>query len=187
MADMTNQAWNRFTMQTEEQDLISPNFKLYELLKSEIAARNNINNFFEEIDHLQAAVYLCRNILQRVRDEFGPFSPNSVYRCQNLERTLKQKGNDWISTSQHTLGRACDIEVTGMPTIELAKWASENLEYDQIICECYNAVKGVNSGWVHISIVPQDMGQNRHNLLSYVMDDRTGSYTYVQGLLESVK
>ena len=54
-----------------------------------------------------------------------------------------------------------------------------------MICECFNADKGPNSGWVHVSKVPPGRGQNRHKVLSYVMDPDTGKYVYVDGLHES--
>ena len=144
-----------------------------------------IDNSFAAADELYGAVYLCRNVLQAVRNEFGVFTPNSVYRSQELERALKRKPDDWVSNSQHTRGQACDIEVPGMPTIELARWVSGNLEFDQVICECYNAAKGPNSGWVHVSLLPPGMGENRRNVMSYVMDHNTGKYVYIEGLRES--
>ena len=131
-------------------------------------------------------MYLCRRVLQPVRDHFGRFAPNSVYRNQELERALKKKRKDWISKSQHTQGCACDIEIPGVATLDLAKWVSDNLEYDQIICECFNAARGPNSGWVHVSVVPAGMGTNRSKLLSYVMDSEQGNYVYVNGLRGSL-
>ena len=185
MADLTGTAWDRFPIEAMPQDQVSMHFKFYELTRSEIADRQGIDNAFENADQLMSAVYLCRNILQRVRDEFGSFTPNSVYRGQALERALKSKPSSWRSGSQHTKGQACDIEVPGMPTLELAKWVSANLEYDQLICECYNVAKGPNSGWVHISLVPPGMGANRRKELSYIMDPGAGKYIYVNGLRES--
>ncbi len=186
MTNLIDLSWDQFTLNTEPSDQISPNFKFYELTRSDKAERLNINNMFDTLDQLQSAVYLCRNILQSVRDEFGRFSPNSVYRGQALERALKNKPQDWTSNSQHTLGCACDIEIPGVSTIELAKWVSETLTYDQVICECYNAAKGPNSGWVHVSLMPPSLGANRGKLLSYVMDMDQGRYVYLNGLHESV-
>ena len=72
-----------------------------------------------------------------------------------------------------------------MPTIELARWVVDNLEFDQVICECYNPANGPNSGWVHVSLVPPEIRNNRHEVLSYVMNPGTGKYQYVEGLKES--
>ena len=186
MADLTGVAWERWSLSAQPHDQVSANFRLYELTGSETAERLNIDNSFPGVEELRSAVYLCRNVLQPVRDSFGRYTPNSVYRGQPLERALKKRRSDWVSKSQHTRGQACDIEIPGMTTLDLARWVSENLEFDQIICECYNPAKGPNSGWVHVSLVPPGLGENRRELLSYVMDPRQGRYLYVQGLRESL-
>ena len=185
MVDLSDKPWQEFSLDNQPDDRISPNFKIYELTKSDVADRAMIDNRFTDLEHLQCAVYLCRNVLQIVRNEFGRFSPNSEYRSQQLERVLKHKPGNWESTSQHTKGQACDIEVPGIATMDLALWISQNLTFDQIICECYNPAKGPNSGWVHVSLVPPDKGQNRGKLLSYVYDPGGSQYVYVEGLRAS--
>lgn len=171
----------------EPDDLIAPNFKLYELTVSELASRHGIPNDFPSDAELRAAVHLARRVLQPIRDAFGRFTPNSVFRSQALERVLKNRPTSWISTSQHTQGCACDVEIPGKPTLELARWAADNLpDYDQIICECYDPRLGPNSGWVHISLKPPGQGENRRRLLSYIRDPRLGQMVYVDGLRASV-
>lgn len=166
-------------------DLIAPNFRFYELTRSELASRLELDNGFPDDAKLRAAVNLARKVLQPVRDAFGSFTPNSVFRGQVLERALKHRPSGWVSTSQHTLGCACDIEIVGKSTLELAHWAAANLpDYDQIICECYDPREGPNSGWVHISLKLAEAGANRRQLLSYVRDG--GHWIYVNGLRESV-
>jgi hypothetical protein len=168
--------------QVGPQDLIAPNFRIYELTRSETADRQRIPNHFASDDELRSAVHLARCVLQPIRDAFGSFSPNSVYRGQALERALKSRPSSWISTSQHTQGRACDVEIPGKPTLELALWASQHLaDFDQIICECYDPRKGPNSGWVHISLLPPGQGSNRREKLSYVLDESTNRLVYVKG------
>jgi hypothetical protein len=182
MRDLSQTPWKKFPLGAAPDDLVSPNLNFCELTRSETAARLRIDNSFPGADPLRAAVYLCRNVLQPVRDALGPFSPNSVFRCQELERALKKERAGWMSKSQHTLGQACDIEIPGMPTLELANWVAKHLEFDQVICECYDPAKGPNSGWVHVSLVPPGLGANRMASLSYVLDPATGKYVYVQGL-----
>ena len=162
--------------------LISPNFRAYELTKSDLALRRGIANGFTSDDHLRAAINLARQVLQPIRDKFGSFTPNSVYRSQALERALKNKPATWQSTSQHARGEACDIEIVGMATLALATWARDHLSvFDQIICECYDPRQGPNSGWVHISLKAPGQGTNRHQCLSYVTD-ASGRLVYVSGL-----
>ncbi|MGE0809407.1 MAG: YcbK family protein [Immundisolibacter sp.] len=168
-------------------DLIAPNFRLYELTRSELAARLGVENDFASDRELRAAVHLAREVLQRLRDAFGAFTPNSVYRSQALERRLKNKPSGWLSTSQHTQGCACDVEIVGKSTLELAQWAATNLpDFDQIICECFDPAQGPNSGWVHISLKPPADGPNRRKTLSYIRDPAAGQMVYVDGLRASV-
>lgn len=185
MADLTRVAWNAYPANAAPDDQVSANFKFYELTRSETATRLRIDNSFPGERELRAAVYLCRNVLQPVREALGRFSPNSLFRSQQLECALKKKRSDWTSKSQHTLGQACDIEIPGMPTLELAAWITKHLKFDQVICECYDPAKGPNSGWVHVSIVPPGLGYNRMASLSYVVDPASGKYVYVKGLKET--
>jgi Peptidase M15 len=169
--------------QLQPRDHIAPNFRLYELSLSELAARRQIDNQIQDEDVLRSAVHLARKVLQPIRKEFGRFTPSSVYRSQALERALKSKPASWISTSQHAEGRACDVEIVGKSTLELARWARDELEtFDQIICECHDPRLGPNSGWVHISLLPPGRGRNRKEVLSYVVEPGSGQLVYVKGL-----
>jgi hypothetical protein len=168
-------------------DRISRNFRAYELTRSDIAARQGIANGFPSDNEFRAAVHLARTVLEPVREAFGAFTPNSVFRGHPLERALKRKPSSWLSGSQHARGEACDIEIVGLPTIELARWVTTHIpQFDQVICECYDAAQGPNSGWVHVSIRPPGQGTNRGEILSYVRDRTTGAYRYVKGLTGEV-
>ncbi|MCU0969336.1 MAG: D-Ala-D-Ala carboxypeptidase family metallohydrolase [Rubrivivax sp.] len=170
----------------DPQSRIAEFFKVYELTKSETADRQRIDNAIRDAAVLRAAVNLAREVLDPVRRQYGRLSPNSVYRSQALERALKKKPSTWLSTSQHARGQACDIEVPGVPTLELAEWCAKSLAaFDQIICECYDPAKGPNSGWVHVSLLPPGAGTNRRQLLSYVTDPATGRLVYTAGLQAS--
>lgn len=142
---------------------ISQHFTAAELIKSETAIRQGIDNRFRSDTIMQSAIALTKAILEPIRSNFGPFSPNSVYRCQILERALKHKPKSWISKSQHTQGKAADIEIAGLTNAALAQWASVSLDFDQLILEMYTP--GVPaSGWVHISY---NGNNNRHELLTF--------------------
>ena len=74
------------------------------------------------------------------------------------------------------------MTIPGIATLELARWVARHLEYDQLICECYDPAKGPSSGWVHVSLRPPGSGENRRQLLSYIFDHDRRSYVYVDGL-----
>ena len=180
--DRKNEPISEFTLANIRHDTrIAPNFLVYELTRSELADRRGIANDFPTDRELRAAIHLAREVLQPIRDKFGSFTPNSVFRGHPLERALKNKPASWLSTSQHSRGEACDIEIVGMSTLALAEWAKDNLKaFDQIICECFDPAKGPNSGWVHISLKAPGSGENRRQLLSYIADH--GKMVYVPGL-----
>ncbi len=184
---MSQAPLEQFVLGLPPRTLVAPNFRLYELTRSDLALRLNIDNRFETVQQLRSAVHLAREVLQPVRKAFGSFSPNSVFRGQALERALKKKPSTWVSTSQHAKGEACDIEIVATPTLDLASWAEQHLkDYDQIICECYDPTQGPNSGWVHISLKAPGTGPNRKQLLSYVRDPGSGRLVYVSGLTAMV-
>lgn len=185
MKNSSRIAWNRFSRNAEPDDLVSRHFRFSELTISETAERLRLDNSFPDAQTCRCAVYLCRNVMEPVRKQFGPYTPNSVFRSQILERALKKMPPDWTSNSQHTLGQACDIQVAGVSTMRLAQWVAGNLIFDQLILECHNAARGKNSGWVHVSRVPPGWGANRQHVLSYVMDEMAGKYAYVGGLHET--
>ena len=166
MKDRRHTPISAFTLaNTLKTDRVSENFTVAELVKSDLAIRRGIDNWFRTEKQLQNAIRLTRNILQPIRSLLGPFTPNSVYRSQALERILKNKPQDWSSKSQHTRGEAADIEIQGYTTLELAQWIAENLngKYDQLIAEMH--MPGVpSSGWVHVSTVKSG---NRGQVLTF--------------------
>jgi uncharacterized protein YcbK (DUF882 family) len=182
--DRTHQSLGQLRLEhLKPLDLIAPDFRAYELTRSDLAERLGIDNRFPGVGEMQAAVYLARKVLQPIRDKFGPITPKSLFRSQALDRVLKRKPSTWISASQHTLGSAADIEVIGVPTITVARWAADNLpQFDQIICECYDSHNGPNSGWVHISLKRPRQGKNRRQLLTYIRDPEIGCMRFVEGL-----
>ena len=123
---------------------LSKNFSLAEFEKSQTATRRGLDNSMPK-EHLDNAIALCENVLQKVRDHFGPVNINSGYRGDELNKAVGGS-----SRSQHCKGQAADIEVAGVPNYHLAKWIEENTDFDQVILEFYTS--GIpDSGWVHVS------------------------------------
>ena len=165
------------------QDRVSRHFQWYELYGSEIAARHGIDNQPVREAVRAAMIETARAILEPARVHYRrPIRPNSLYRCQQLERALKKKPYEWVSRSQHTRGQAVDLEIPGIVNLELAHWVAANLPIDQVILECYDARQGPSSGWVHASHVAG--GPNRGEVKSYVCGP-TGKWVYVPGLRET--
>ena len=145
---------------------LSDNFSLTEFTKSQTAERKGITNKPNEI-HVMAMESLCHNVLERVRSAFAkPININSGYRSVALCEAIGSK-----STSQHCDGEAADIEIYGVSNYYLAKYIENNLNFDQLILECWDGIIP-NSGWVHVSYVGENT--NRKDVLTYT---RAGGYT----------
>lgn len=146
--------------------MLSKNFSLAELVKSQTADRLGIANN-PDADAIYNMGELAENILQPIRNEYGPFIVSSGYRSVPLCEAIGSK-----ATSQHAKGQAVDFEVPGISNYDLAEWISDNLEFDQLILECFT---GGNTGWIHCSYVPN----GRKEELTY-----NRSQGYRKGLLE---
>lgn len=124
---------------------VSEHFSLRELTQSQTATRRGIDNS-PSADHLAALRMLCENVLEPVRDHFGkPIRVTSAYRSPRLNAAIGGS-----ASSQHCLGEAADIEITGVENKRLAKWIRDNLPFDQLILEGASATDP-NAGWVHVS------------------------------------
>ena len=146
---------------------LSKNFSLQEMTKSQTALRRGIDNT-PSPPHVSHLELLCVKVLQPLRDHFDrPVTITSGYRspelCVAIGSTIK---------SQHTKGQAADFEIPGVSNMEVAQWISDNLEFDQLILECFT---GGNTGWIHCSYVHEP----RKELLTY--DKENG---YREGLID---
>jgi zinc D-Ala-D-Ala carboxypeptidase len=150
---------------------LSKNFTLTEYTKSQTALRLGIDNTPND-DHLASAKLLFEQVVQPVRDHFGPTVINSGYRGPELNAAI-----GGAATSQHCRGEAVDIECPGIANHEVAEWIQNNLDFDQLILEFYTL--GIpDSGWVHVSYTPEG---NRKQSLTAVKQD--GKTVYLQGLI----
>ena len=141
---------------------LSANFQLSELVKSQTAERKGIPNNPSpaHIDNLKS---LCLNVLQPIRSQFDePVIISSGYRSAELCIAIGSK-----PTSQHSEGKAADIEIVNIDNKELAEWIKNNLEFDQLILEFYKEGEP-DSGWVHVSY---NSGENRNQFLIAVREN----------------
>ena len=150
---------------------LSENFTMAEFIKSDTANRLGIDNT-PEGEHLEAAKALFENVVQKVRDHFGPTVINSGYRCPELNEAVRGS-----KTSQHCHGEAADIEVPGVANGDLAQWIVANLEFDQVILEFYTPGEP-SSGWVHVTYKKD--GSNRNKALTAAKID--GKTVYSNGI-----
>ena len=149
---------------------LTKNFTLSEFTKSQTAERKGIANSPNEVS-VMAMEELCHCVLEPIRSAFAkPIHINSGYRSAALCEAIGSK-----STSQHCDGEAADIEIYGVSNYELAKYIEKNLNFDQLILECWDGIEP-NSGWVHVSYVSEN--ENRKDVLTYNKKDG-----YTKGIL----
>lgn len=145
--------------------MLSENFSLAEMVRSQTAARKGISNVpgEQETENLRG---LCSNILQPLRDHLGqPIRINSGFRCFELNAAIGGSNR-----SQHIEGKASDIDVPGMNPLAVAQTIIDlELPFDQLIHEFRE--------WVHVSY---DVERDRRAILTARLRD--GRTEYVNGL-----
>ena len=138
---------------------LSKHFKLEEFEKSMTATRKGIENKAGS-GEIKNLTDLCYGVLEPVRAKFDkPITITSGYRSPQLSEAIGSK-----STSQHCKGMASDIEIFGIPNIQVAYWIQNNCDFDQLILEFYSPDDPA-AGWVHISY--NEKGSNRKQVLTY--------------------
>jgi hypothetical protein len=147
--------------------MLTNNFSIQELTKSQTAERRGISNNpgVTEVHYIKI---LAEKILQPVRDHYKiPFTVSSGYRCPELSIIIGSSKN-----SQHCKGQAADFEVPTISNWDVCHYIKDNLEFDQLILECFT---GGNTGWIHCSIADEPRGE----LLTF---DRQNGYR--KGLID---
>lgn len=132
------------------------NFKISELLHSDIANMYHINNSTSNPEHLDNMLNLIFYVLQPLRDIVKcPVVVTGGYRSQALWQKLKDLGRNPAKNSQHLTGQAADIDVPQKYLWEVFKIIKDQLPYDQLLYE-YDTQ---GHRWIHVSY---NHGKNRH-------------------------
>ena len=135
---------------------LSPHFKLVEFTRSATAQARHIDNTPDE-EQIKNLKFLCDNVLEPLREQFGPIIIGSGFRCPALNTAV-----GGVKSSQHKTGEACDIH---LPSIEVGKKYFEFLKklpiFDQLIWERNNPRS--NHYWIHVSI--KRSGKNRKQVI----------------------
>ena len=137
--------------------LLTKNFSLEEMLRSDTAKRCGITNkpkAEEETEVVENLKALCVEVLQPLRDFLGkPVVVSSGYRCRELNEKV-----GGVSNSQHLTGEAADIRVKDRhELIEIMRFIMDDTVFDQLIRE-----KSATGEWVHVSY--KRNGNNRQQV-----------------------
>lgn len=129
------------------------NFSISELVKSDIARQNNIDNTpnIEQCDNLLNLIFYC---LQPIRDKIKkPIIITSGFRSPKVNFFCGGAIN-----SNHLIGCAADIIPAGNNFQEVYDYVINNLDYDECFIEKNN--KGVR--WLHIAY-RKNNNRKKHN------------------------
>ena len=147
--------------------MLSPNFSLEELTRSDIAARKGLDNApnASEIANLSRLAAFLEEIREHL---VCPIMINSGFRSKAVNDAVGSH-----DTSQHRLGCAADIRVSQKTPERLMKAIYDSkLPYDQLILEFAD---GRGGGWVHVSIPNKPDTAPRHQAL---VINRGGVFMY---------
>jgi hypothetical protein len=142
--------------------LLSEHFTLDELIYSDIAIRQNIDN--KPDGNVVINLTRLAKLLEQVRKLFNkPIRINSAYRSPEVNNLVGSK-----PSSQHCNGCAADIRIDGYSPDEIVKVIQKSdIKYDQLIREF--------DSWVHISIPNNETIKPRHSTL---IIDKSGTRPY---------
>jgi zinc D-Ala-D-Ala carboxypeptidase len=144
---------------------LTPNFTLEELIRSETAERERIDN--TPAAEIVANLTLLAAGLEQVRELLAqPLEISSGYRCPELNRRV-----GGAESSQHTRGMAADFtcDAFGGPLEIIRAVRASGIEFDQCILEF--------GRWVHISFTRQPRGK-----VLTIYDSKEG---YLDGLWDA--
>lgn len=145
-----------------------PHFSRDELLFSQTAARNGIDNS-PTSDEIEANIVRTAWYLELLREKLGsrPIVVSSGYRSPYLNNAIGGS-----KTSAHMKGLAADISCPDMTPLELSRFIAENMDdYDQVIHEF--------GRWVHLGL--SDTSPRGELLTAMKENNKT---VYKIGLLE---
>lgn len=141
---------------------LSEHFSLNELTHSDLAVRKGISN--DPTPDVISNLTRLAELLEQVRKYLNkPISINSGYRCPKLNQAVGGQ-----KASQHLLGCAADIRVSGMTPDEIVKAIIQtDIQFDQMIREF--------DSWVHISVTNSAKDTPRNQVL---IIDKQGTRPY---------
>lgn len=150
---------------------LSPHFKLEELTVT--------NTGLPNVPDAQALHYLrrlCVDVLEPIRDVWGPLRVNSGYRSHEVNAAVKGSS----ATTAHVFGCAADIVPLRLVDadgdgdcdtydvhplcFQIARWLKgTNIPFDQAIVE-----KKSGPGWLHVGICKPGRTMPRRQMLTYL-------------------
>ena len=144
---------------TPNDEKLSPNFTWGEMTRTGRAGMQDLNR--EEAEAYKPALRATAQMLQKVRDHFGPLKVNSCFRGPSVNQAVGgSKG------SQHLIGEAVDF-VPASPDVSfdaVIRWIAleSGIPFGQLIDEKPGA-----SHWIHLSLGEPFRKKNNRQVLTF--------------------
>ena len=155
--------------------LISKNFTLAELTKSNTATRLGISNTPDK-EGIHKLRLLATELLQPLRNAVGPLRVTSGYRSESLNSAIGGS-----SKSQHTKCEAVDLQFVKRGRMDNMRIFNAivtlGIDFDQLILEFGGATAekdSYNPDWIHISW--KITGNRRQILVAYKDENNRTKY-----------
>lgn len=151
--------------------MLSEHISYADVIHSDIAKRNGINNYFTP-DQLSRMIVLAKKVYEPLIVYFNtPIYISSFFRNKEVNTLL---GGAISSQHMANNGAAMDLDSqTGLVSNkQIFDYIKDNLEFDQLIWEAGNEY---DPDWVHVSY---NEGHNRKEILKMIRVD--GKSTYEQ-------
>lgn len=122
----------------------APDFTLAELTHSDTAQAQGLDNRPPQ-EAAQRLCRLARQVLQPLRERFGPLRITSGYRSPELNKLVGGSPR-----SHHCLGQAADFKPLGeqVPLLAMVSHICHHLPYEELVAE------SPPQGWLHVALVP---------------------------------
>jgi uncharacterized protein YcbK (DUF882 family) len=119
---------------------LSRDFTLAEMIRTATGLPNDPT----EDRQLARMIFLAVNVLQPIRDEWGPLMVTSGFRSPEVNARV-----GGTASSRHLLGEAADFIPAKAAVRDVFKWIARNLALPvgQVIHECPDG-----KAWVHVSL-----------------------------------
>ena len=130
-------------------------FRLEHLIASDTAKRKNINNLPGADGRIKSSTVinnltlLMENVGDKIYEKYPKMVISSGFRCYALNRAIKGS-----TTSEHSYGKAIDLQVPGTNTSVVFNWIKNNIPtWNQMIWEFPEAESSPpgRGSWIHIS------------------------------------
>lgn len=129
--------------------MLTKNFSLEELTRSETAERRGIDNTPGAVEKANLEK-LAKLVLQPIRDKLGsPITVTSGYRCKKLNNAVGGS-----LTSQHLTGEAADLKSSWTTNAKLFETIREMIKNNEIKVGQLIWERGTDRepAWVHVSL-----------------------------------